>query len=346
MGVKLFLTFDHELPLGGLNCSYKEALFDPTNKVMEIADRHGVRVTFFSDILCACKYKTWDYTGFYLPYQKQLQQAVTNQHDVQLHIHPHWLTSTYNAGVFTPSNDFGLSHFRENTTFGGIPGIIKQAVDEMTDICRAADETYQCIAFRAGGYNIYPETKQIFEALYAHGIRYDSSMAKGYYFRSGISEIDYSNLPDSPNWIVDPQNYHLVLSHKEGLLEVPIATIPKTPFELPTRFKMKKYAFRAVENRGRMIHEEDGVGLSSKIRMLFSARMLSFDNHTLSLEYLMRILRYNINSYKHSDEVLLSVISHPKSMGAYAFELMDEFISTVKSTYPEVEFVTFSQLPH
>lgn len=346
MKIKLFLTFDHELPLGGLNASYKEALFDPTEKVMKIAEQHGIKVTFFSDILCAERYKTWDFENFYLPYKEQLQKAISKHHDIQLHIHPHWLTSTYNGKEFIPSNDFALSHFKDKTEFGGIQGVIKHAIAEMNDICLATDKDYQCIAFRAGGYNIYPDTKLIFDALYDLGIRYDSSIAKGFYYKSTISEIDYRKLPNKPNWIVNTQNYRLASSDENGILEIPIATIPKTPFELPTRFKLKKYAFRAVENRGKIIHEEGEIDLYSKIKMLFSARMLSFDNHTLSLDYLLRILKYNMNKYQNLDEVMLSVISHPKSMGDYSFELMGRFIAEVKKSYPEVEFTTFSQYVH
>jgi hypothetical protein len=345
MKIKLFLTFDHELPLGGLNASFKKALFDPAQRVMDIADKHGVKVTLFSDILCAYRYKKWDAGNFYSPYKNQLQHAIANEHDVQLHIHPHWLTTEYDGKNFNPSKDFSLSDFRDDTNFGGISGIVKLSVENLNDICIPVDRNYKCIAFRAGGYNIYPDTNLIFDSLYGNGIRYDSSMAKGYYFKSGISEIDFRKLPDSPNWVVNHDNYHLALLNKPGILEIPIATIPKTPFEVPTRFKLKKYACRAVENRGKMIHQDNSIDLRSKIKMLFSARMLSFDNHTLSLDYLLRIFKYNIGKYgKSSDDILLSLISHPKSMGDYSFELMADFIVSIKKTYPEVEFTTFSQL--
>ena len=334
MKIKLFLTFDHELPLGGLSVSYREALFDPTQRVMDVADKHGVKVTLFSDILCAHKYKDWNTDNFYSPYKEQLHYAVANGHDVQLHIHPHWLTTTYDGTRFHPSADFALSDFKDDTVFGGIPGIIRLSVDSLKVLCLPADKAYNCVAFRAGGYNIHKETDLIFNALYDNGIRYDSSMAKGYYFSSGISEVDFRHLPASPNWMVGP-----------GILEIPIATIPKTPFEVPTRFKMKKYAGRAVENRGVMIHQDNRVDWRSKLRMLFAARMLSFDNHTLSPDYLLHIFRHTVRKYERdSDELMFSLISHPKSMGDYAFFLMESFISSVQKLYPETEFCTFSEL--
>ena len=342
MKIKLLLTFDHELPLGGLNTSYEKALFEPTYRVLETADKQGVKVTLFSDILCAYKFREWDFNAFYTPFKNQLQYAIDKGHDVQLHIHPHWLTTKYDGKDFHPSADFSLACFRQDTRFGGIPGIVKMSVESLREMF---DEHYRCIVFRAGGYCLFPETYTILHALYDNGIRYDSSMAKGYYFKSDFSEVDFRKLPNEPNWIINPQNYHSALSDKSGILEIPIATIPKTPFEMPTRFKMKKYACRAVENRGKMIHQADTTGLVSKLKMLFAARMLTFDNHTLSLDYLLRIVRYNMDKYRNkADEIMFCVISHPKSMGDYSFALMTDFISSVQKLYPDTEFVTYTQL--
>ncbi|MDR2919317.1 MAG: hypothetical protein LBV72_08140 [Tannerella sp.] len=345
MNIKLFLTFNHELPLGRLNTSYNRALFDPTQKIMDIADKHNIKITLFSDILCAYRYKEWDHENFYLPYKTQLQYAVKTGHDVQLQTYPHWLTTEYNNTYFHPSKDFALSDFKDDNQFGGIPGIIKLSIDELSNICIPINDKYKCIAYRAGGYNIYPDTELIFNSLYKNGIRYDSSLAKDYYFKSDISEIDFRKLPDLPNWIIDPSNYHLNLPDKSGILEIPIATIPKTIFEIPTRFKLKKYAYRAIENRGKMIHTDNQIDIYSKIKMLFSARMLSFDNHTLSLDYLLKIFNYTIKKYENqSNTIMLSVISHPKSMGNYSFELMDKFITSIQKTYSNVEFMTYSKL--
>ena len=351
MKIKIFLTFDHELPLGGVNTSYEKALFSPAERVMEIADKYGVKITLFSDILCAYRFKEWDEVGFYTPYKNQLQRAINSGHDVQLHIHPHWLSTQYNGITFLPSTHFTLSDFKNDASYGGIPGIVNLAINRLHEICKPVSHEYQCLAFRAGGYVIYPDADILFNTLYAQGIRYDSSMAKGYYFKSGLSEVDYRQLPKMPNWIIDPDNYHRPLSNRQGIMEIPIATIPKTLFEMPTRFKLKKYAHRAVENRGKMIHQDTEAGnhsslnvkIRSKSKALFAARMLSFDNHTLSLDYLLKIIRHNINRYEKYDEVMFSLISHPKSMGDYSFDLMEGFIASIQKSMPDVEFTTYPE---
>lgn len=343
MKLKLFLTFDHELPLGELKTSYSASLFEPTQKVLDVANKLGVKVTLFTDILCATRFKEWDNVNFYLPYKSQLQTALKTGHDVQLHIHPHWLTSKYENGTYQPSSHFGLSDFESNKEFAGIEEIIELGIKNLNDICLTANPDYKCLAYRAGGYNLAPSTSKIVNSLYKGGIKYDCSMAKGYYFKSGISEVDYRKLPKMPNWKINPEDLKKD-SKEDGIIEVPIATIPKTLFEIPTRFKLKKYSFRAPISHGQVIHQENQVDKIAKIKMLFSSRMLSFDNYTLSLDYLLQIIDYNIKKYKSYDTVMLSIISHPKSMSNYSFELMENFITEVQKKYVDVEFSIFKEL--
>ena len=342
MELKLLLTFDHELPLGGVRTSYKEAMFDPTYRLFELADTLEVPVVLFTDVLCGIRYKEWDNSSFYRPYVKQLQDAILKHHDVQLHLHPHWLTTSFENNSFLPSGDFRLADFKANKTYS-IDNIIKKGVGFLKEVCMEANQDYRCIAFRAGGFNIEKATPEIITSLYKNGIRFDSSIVKGYYFRSGLSEVNCLNMPAAPNWFIGLDG-NVRKEAKHGIFEVPVASIPKTPFEMPTRFKLKKLSRRAPRDHGFQIHEGNLTDLKSKIKMMFSARMLSFDNYTLSIDYLMKILEYNVRKYRKNNTAILSIIGHPKSMGDYSFFLMESFVKKVRQKYPEVEFTTFSKL--
>jgi hypothetical protein len=342
MKVKLLLTFDHELPLGGVRTSYKEAMFDPTYRLFELAEKLEVPITLFTDVLCAIRYKVWDNESFYQPYVKQLQQAITKGHDVQLHLHPHWLTSSFENNAFIPSKDFRLADFKNNKEYS-IDNIVKQGIHFLNEICSKVNKGYRCIAFRAGGYNIEEATREIMTSLYTNGIRFDSSVIKGYYFRSGLSEVNYINMPSSPNWFIGLDG-NIRKEGQSGILEVTIASIPKTPFEMPTRFKLKKLSSQSPRDHGFQIHEGNPAGLKSRIKMMFSARMLSFDNYTLSIDYLMKILAYNVRKYQKNDTIILSMSGHPKSMGDYSFFLMESFVKRVRQKYPDAEFSAFSKL--
>jgi hypothetical protein len=341
MKLRLFLTFDHELPLGSLKTSYKKALFDPTERLLESAARKAVPVTLFSDILSGIRYREWDRTGFYEPYTEQLQKAISLGHDVQLHLHPHWLTSKYKNGVVIPSKDYSLADFESGKEIS-IGEIIKMGVSSLEEICHQANPTYNVLSFRAGGYNIEPANKEIFSQLALNGIRFDSSIVLKYYFVSSLSLVDFRKIPAMPNWRIGSEGDFRQTS-KSGILEIPVAAIPKTPFEIPTRFKLKHFARRAPENHGTMIHEGKPGSRLQQMRMLFSSRMLTFDNHTLSAEYLIRILDYNVLKFSGFESVNLSTCSHPKTMGDYSFELLERFIDLARAKYPGIEFTTFEQ---
>ena len=342
--LKIFLTFDHELPLGGLSSNYEQALFAPTLKVLELAKELKVGVTLFTDVLCALQFKEWDNEKFYKPYIEQLKNAVLTGHDVQLHLHPHWLTSSYKNGVFTPSNDFTLADFKNKKYPDDIAGIIDKGCSFLTSICALANPNYRCIAFRAGGYNLSSASDIIFSELYKNGIRYDSSICKGFYFKSALSEINFYSVPSLPNWFIgNDGNFEKPVAN--GILEIPIAGKPKSLLEVPTQFKMKKFQSRAPQSRGKQIHEDKPVGITYKIKQAFSSRMLSFDNYTYSPSYLMKILNYHVNKYSDFETIMLSVIGHPKSMSDYSLDLMQKFIEQTRKKYGDkVEFLTYTQL--
>lgn len=342
MKIRLLLSFDHELPLGSLKTSYKEAIFNPTERLFEIAKKKGVPITLFTDVLCALQYKQWDRNGFYEPYVNQLQRGIELGNDVQLHLHPHWLTSTYNEGLVTPSYDYSLNKFINNSEHN-LPQIVKSGIQLLEDVCRKSNPEYKVLAFRAGGYNIEPGSKEIFETLSENGILFDSSVVLRYYFVSALSLVDFRRIPASPNWFIGSDG-DFRKSAKSGIIEIPVAAIPKTPFEIPTRFKLKKYQHRAPVNHGSMLHEGKPGTRLQQLNMLFSSRMLTFDNHTLSPAYLMRILDYNVRKFSHFETINLATCSHPKTMGDYSFQLMEKFIDLARQKYPDIEFNTFEHL--
>ncbi len=343
MKCKLFLTFDHELPLGGLKTSYQKALFEPTEKLLKLAADLEFPVTLFTDVLCGMRFREWDEDGFYKPYTEQLQKTISAKHDVQLHIHPHWLTTRFEGKTYYPSNDFRLADFSSNPNYT-IESIIEKGVNFLNEIGRDVIDSYNCVAYRGGGYNLQPGLEIITDSLHRNGIRFDSSICKGYYFSSALSTIDYRNMPESPNWYIGP-DVNIKKKSDAALLEIPIAGIYKSLFEIPTRFKMKRYAGRAPENIGSQIHEGKNTQIRKRLIQLFSSRMLSFDNYTYSSDYLMKILDYNIRKYQDYDNVMLCAIGHPKSMGDYSFRLLKEFVISVREKYKEqVQFYNYLQL--
>lgn len=343
--IKLLLTFDYELPLGGVKESYLHSLFDPVDALLENTTLLKVPLVFFVDILSLVKFKEWDDASYVIPFTSQIEQIMRVGHDVQLHLHPHWLESSIEGGKITPGQRFRLGDFVADGE-DKIDEIVKMGVRQMKEICGNVKPNYRCIAYRGGGFSLGPNTKEILTALYKCGIRIDSSISRGYYFKSDTSLVDYRKLPELPNWFLSRDgDFRTNNVDKKTLFEIPIASKPKGLFDVPTSFKMKKYAHRAVEDRGRMIHTHLGMSRKDRLRQMLSSRMLSVDNHTFSPAYLIKILDYNVKRFQPHDTIFLSLIGHPKSMGKYHYYLLTEFIKRAKDKYGEMlSFATFEEV--
>jgi len=337
--INILLTFDYELPLGGIEKDYSDALFSPTEKLLQLSEKLQVPLVFFADILSYVQFKKWNFDNYCSPFKNQLQRALRLGHDVQLHTHPHWLDSQFENQRFIPSNKFELADFSDTE----IEQIIKLGIDELTHICKEVNADYQCNAFRSGGFNLNGSTQTILQSLHQNGIRFDSSVVKGYFFSSAISYVDYRKTVKKCNWYLDFAG-DFSKESTNGILEIPVASIPKSFFEIPTRFKLKTLENRAV-NRGFVIHTEKDPNKFNRMRQLFSARTLTVDNYTYSVDYLMKILKYNLSKYKKEVPIYLSLIGHPKSMGDYSLQLLAKFVSRAKNLYKtDIQFCTFQQL--
>jgi hypothetical protein len=345
--IKLLLTYDHELPLGGCK-DYNRGIFEPTKRILELADKKNVKLVLFTDICSAIQFKNWDYNGYYLPYVEQLKDAVNKFHDIELHVHPHWLTTIFENGIYHPSNDKILSHFKDKLYPLNIEGIIENSAKELNSICSLAKENYKCVAFRAGSYNIYPETERIINALKENHIKYESSVVKDYLYISDIQKEDFRGMPQKANWNIlnDPK-----VNDLEGLFEVPVASMPVNIVERTKRI-YKKFVNKDLYNSVR--YNNTGFGHTGKITgiinkvtsFLNSPYILGFDFPHQDLKVLDKIIQYQLRIYKNEEQIYLCANSHPKTMGGdYHLKLMSDFIDLINTKYSDrIEFCTFHDL--
>jgi len=333
--LRLVLSFDHELSLGGTD-SYRYNLFDPTDQLLRLAGDLGVPIVLFTDVLCAMRFVDWDHDGFFVPYRRQLESALRSGHDVQLHVHPHWVDSTWAGGVYQPSTSFALDAFATAEPPNDIRSIVRRSYDFLSELCLAADPRYSCIAYRAGGFNLSPHEK-LLPALRECGIRIDSSIIKGYRFSSGISQVDYSEIPARANWTLFPW----------GIFEVPIAAKPRTPLNnVPFLVNRVLHRRRAHDPKGRTIHAAH-TGMLARLGKLFprSAWTLGFDDAAQSLGDVMGILYAHLEAHRRDDQVICAAIAHPKNMGPYEFGLMRGFVERARSELGSaLTFTTFQEL--
>ena len=345
MKIRLVLAFDHELSLGGTD-SYERNLFEPTEALMAAAEAIDVPIVLFTDVLCAIKHREWGIARFADEYDAQLSRALRAGHDVQLHLHPHWLTSRWADGRFEPSRHFSLNDFATHSLPYSIEEIVECGVRYLREVCVRADPAYTCNAFRAGGYNIVPSTSRIARALYDNGIRIDSSIIHGFYFRSGLSTVDFRGVPASANWFL-PLEGTISQAAASGLFEVPIASAPRNPLNnLPFLARRLVHRKRRHSDGGRSIHD-GSTSVREKLGRLFprSAWTLSFDNYADSGSDVFDIFRRYVDAHAGEPEIVCASVSHPKSMGTHARAIMRDFVERARERFrDDLSFVTFREI--
>jgi hypothetical protein len=288
------------------------------------------------------RYKEWD-RAFADRFSDQLRRSIYEGHDVQLHLHPHWLDSKYVDGRFVPADTYTLGCFKDREPPLDIPGIIQAGIAELTQLCCEIDPDYRCVAYRAGGYHLSPETNAILHGLIDAGIVVESSIAKDNVFRSELWEVDHRNMPGKANWYLDPDRPVNEVG-QSGLYEIPIASRPRTPVNnLPFLVKRIVHRSRRYDAQGWSI-DVGNTSFVDKVGRMFpnSAWLLGFDNFTDSVADLMRILQHHVSSHSADEQIVCSTVSHPKCMGQYARKLMKDFVATVRAEYgDQASFCTY-----
>ena len=300
----------------------------------------------FTDVCCGIKHEEWGVDAFTVAYRAQLQRAVKLGHDVQLHLHPHWLDSSWSGGTFRPSRSFSLADFANAPAPDDIAGIVRRGVEYLIDVCAPVRPGYAPVAFRAGGYNIAPHTGEIMRALYDNGIRIDSSITPGFYFASGISTIDFRRTPERSNWYV-PLDGPATAEAVSGMYEVPIAGAPRTTLNnVPFLLRRVVHRDRSFDSGGRGIHQGNESRVQ-KVKRLFpnSAWQVSFDNYADSGRDVFEIFRRYVERQPADVSFSCATVSHPKSMGPHARTVMADFIARCRDRYgDELEFASFETI--
>jgi len=199
----LVLTVDYELFFGRDPGTVENCMIRPTRRLAEVVKEFGCKMTIFWDIMHFYRLKELEVEVNELRFdrqiiEKQIRWLVSEGHDVQMSIYPHWLDATWKNNRWNFSyNRFSLHRLWDEADADNVQtilGCITKGKALMEEICQLEDSNYKVRAFRAGGYRVEPFDR-IAEALYANNIIVDSSAAFGMKSRTTISPFDFTKLP-------------------------------------------------------------------------------------------------------------------------------------------------------
>lgn len=207
-------TVDVEIFGDGSGC-VQGCVVDPTRALLDVAERHGARLTLFVDAL-----------GFSVmdratpeevkPLRDLLAEALGRGHPLALHLHPQWSGATHTAAGWQVDPDGWRLGGRDPVEVGEL---VARAHAWLAEVAQSVDVDWTCPAFRAGALAVSPSTG-LGAALASVGIAVDSSVAPGRVAR-GAGAHDFRKVPSERWW-----RWTDAVTQADGgpRFEVPIAT--------------------------------------------------------------------------------------------------------------------------
>ncbi len=320
------LTIDYELSFGFDSGSVYECMIKPAGKLLDLLNEYNSSMTIFWDILHY--YRLVELENEFptlksdrINIENQVGCFVKDGHDVQMHLHPHWLDASYEKNRWKfEYHRFrlqDLSIIEDSCDINTISGCITIAKETIEKFIRKTIPTYKVTTFRAGGYLIQP-FGDIRKEFLKNNILIDSSVCPGLSLRNGSSSYNFHGYPESSNYKFE--NDPSIPNNKGIFTEVPITSI-----QIPTLrniyFKylfLKKYSDLNKNNIGR------GASLLAKSnRQIRMKRFLS----RLFIPYKVQLT--TDSNFKERFEYICekapnysTMIIHPKVLNEHSLELL------------------------
>jgi hypothetical protein len=314
--MKIHISFDYELFFGSASGSAEKCLFLPTQKLNQVAGKHNVPFIFFVDAGYLFQLKKYfhllECKTIYEKIAAQLKQLHSSGHEIGLHVHPHWEDCVFENGNWViNTNRYKLASFREDE----IENIITKYHQSISEIIQEP-----CHSYRAGGWCIQP-FEPIRGALIKNNIFTDSSVYFRGFHNSEAHSYDFTLAEDKELWKFDNDPCK---ENTEGVF----TEIPITPDRISPTFYWNLY-FKMKTNPEVYKPFGDGNWLSDKKRIY--KQFYSDTNHFATCDgFFASRLKLILQSLEQKNKSRMMVLSHPKSLAPYSFEVLDNFIKTAK----------------
>ncbi len=282
---------------------------------MTLAGRHGVPLVLFVDVMWLLRLR--ELAGKHRPLMaehlrvcQQLEQAVKAGHELQLHLHPHWLDSHWTGERWQMDLRRYRLHAFADAEIAEMAMLGAQAL-------RAFAGSGRVNAFRAGGWCLQPFDR-LRRPLLDAGIRIDSTVYDGGVQAGGAHAYEFRGAPASRHWGFDTDPLGPV---EDGpMLEVPSASHTAGP----ALFWRMALARKLKLPRHRALGQGEAVGPSrgDLLRKLFGRThsVVSCDGLKAGLmEPAWRAAR----ARGQQDFV---VIGHPKAATRWSIEQLARFL--------------------
>jgi hypothetical protein len=331
-----------------------ETLVKPTAALLRVADELGTPFTIFVDVLSVWRYAELGRNDFVAAVEAQLVDAVQRGHDVQTHIHPHWLRAAYDGACWSFDPEcFLLGNFGdENEVYRLTHEVLVRAKGYLENLLRPVAPAYRTIAYRAGGYGIQPGERPILRALADAGYKIDSSIVPGKWSITAANQIDFRSVPDQPNYYLSAEG-GLERATAKGILEVPIiaGTVDSLTFLRRLTAHLRTNPPPPLFGGGTSIDDARGrqtfteslsFSVRRKLSMVLGRRVaLSLPEEPVVMHNLTRRWLDGADGRPRAGSLLM----HAKGLTAEMLDQLREYVGRVRADFgPRIAFTTFRDL--
>jgi hypothetical protein len=302
-------------------------MIKPTYELAEILDINNSKMTVFWDILHYYRLIELQKDHQTLKKDKQLIDEqisflISKGHDIQLHLHPHWIDAEYNEGRWIFNYDrfslHGLSEEENPEKINTISGCITITKQLMEKIIRDHSPGYSVTSFRAGGYLIEPfeKLKKSFEQ---NSIYVDSSVLPGMKNDNQVNGYDFRNYPEHDHYNFNHSPSEL---SKDGkFTEFPVTTLSIPVFKNILFTLIRRLRYSDLEsNRVGTGSGESVYKSNSRIRNIFSLLTKSKRTAFTTDGNFAERFSYMCRKVKNNSTMIL----HPKLLNQHTLNLLRE----------------------
>ena len=230
-------------------------------------------------------------------------------HDIQLHIHPHWMYSSYSNGEWQIDHD----HYKLND-------LDSQLAIDLTNQSKALlDEIVgeKTVAFRAGGFSAQP-TNLLTSVFSSVGLMADSSVCPGSSYSSAQQRYNYTSAPI----MRDVYHFETDICSEEPsghFWEFPISMFNVSPF-----FHWKLVINRVAKRPNHRIFG-DGVAVPTASDSIIK-RLTQWQNCQTTIDgYKINFLLSSYQKWRKENRQLLTILGHPKLATPYSVRKLHDF---------------------
>jgi hypothetical protein len=325
--MNIYLTFDYEIYFGENHGTVEKCILQPTEELMRIGKLFHIPFVFFVD--CGFILKLDEYRKKYSRLEKdyegitsQIKRLVEEGHDVQLHIHPHWVDSYYNGEKWIIDvRRYKLADF-DGVAIADIVRRYKKVLTELTG--------KKIFAYRAGGWCLQP-FERLRNAFLENEISLDSSVFRNGYFFSEQYSYDYRNAPDTDIYRFDSDP---VTAVENGFFtEVPISAIRNSPLFFWKLFFLGR--------KDPYLHKPLGDGRAMAAPGYRKKLLTRFTNNPVSMDgYNSVLLQKALSERQRKNAGHMVVIGHPKALSRFSFQQISAF---AERNLHQHKFTTFTR---